>query len=60
MSFLMVGVVKKKHQRSEKKKTKKTKYFAIIWKKQGGFDYFKTKTDSWQNVKEIDFLTEIH
>ena len=61
MSFLMVGVVKKKHQRSEKKnKNKKNKYFAIIWKKQGGFDYFKTKTDSWQNVKEIDFLTEIH
>ena len=25
-------------------------------KKQGGFDYFKTKTDSWKNVKEIDFF----
>ena len=55
--FLVIGAVKIKwYRRSENKK----QIFYNNSKKQGGFDYFKIKADSWATVKEIDFLTEIY
>ena len=57
MPFLMIDAVKRKrYRRSENKK----QIFCNNSKKQCGFDDFKTKADSWANVKEIDFLTEIY
>ena len=56
MPFLMIDADKRKrYRRLENKK----QIFCNNSKKQRGFDDFKIKADSWANVKEIDFLTEI-
>ena len=58
MPFLSIGALKRKrYRRSE---NKKKQIICNNLKKQGGFDYFKIKVDSWANVKENYFLTEIY
>ena len=53
--FFKIGVVKRKRYRRSEKQNKTKQIFCYNSKKQGGFDYFKTKTDSLAIVKEIDF-----
>ena len=57
-NFLRSALLKEKDIGARKNKTKQI--FCYNSKKQGGFDYFKTKTDSLAIVKEINFLSEIH
>ena len=53
-NFLRSALLKEKDIGARKNKTKQI--FCYNSKKQGGFDYFKTKTDSLAIVKEINFF----